>query len=213
MRLTCEAAFSGSSSPLTVNTHTSLERRRVFGGGEEEARGRWWGGAVEERWNDGSVEEPSAGCPPFPPSCPHFLQQTHTHTQFSIFVFLDVSIPSSSSPPSPPLLLPPPPLLLSSCPPPPPSSLSSPPVLLLLRSVCSTAPWRRLSWSSRQPGQRIRPGPVTCGSPWARLCLDWAWRGCPRPCSPSGRRAGGTSREGTGLLETSRISFLSPCLI
>lgn len=176
------------------------------------------GGGGEEPWrNDGTMG--AWRNPALAVHHSHLLvhifssKHTHTHTQFSIFVFLDVSIPSSSSPPSPPLLLPPPPLLLSSCPPPPPSSLSSPPVLLLLRSVCSTAPWRRLSWSSRQPGQRIRPGPVTCGSPWARLCLDWAWRGCPRPCSPSGRRAGGTSREGTGLLETSRISFLSPCLI
>lgn len=64
------------------------------------------------------------------------------------------------------------------------------------RSVCCTAPWRRLSWFSRQPGRRVRPGPVTCGSPWDRPCPAWAWRGCPRPCSPSGRRAGGTSHDG-----------------
>lgn len=72
--------------------------------------------------------------------------------------------------------------------------------LLFIRSVCCIAPWRRLSWFSALPGQRVRPGPVTCGSPWDRPCLDWAWRGCPRPCSPSGRRDGGMSHEGTSHL-------------
>ena len=70
------------------------------------------------------------------------------------------------------------------------------PSLSSCRSVCCTALWRRLSWFSRQPGRRVRPGPVTCGSPWDRPCPAWAWRGCPRPCSPSGRRAGGTSHDG-----------------
>lgn len=73
------------------------------------------------------------------------------------------------------------------------------PSLSSSRCVCSTAPWRRRSWFSVRPGRRVRPGPVTCGSPWDPLCPVWAWRGCQRPCSPSGRRAGGTSRAGKML--------------
>lgn len=77
-----------------------------------------------------------------------------------------------------------------------PHSLSS-----FSRYVCSTAPWRRLRWFSRQPGRRVRPGPVTCGSPWDRPCPVWAWRGFPKPCLPSDRRAGGTSHAGKSTAE------------
>lgn len=85
-------------------------------------------------------------------------------------------------------------------------------VLFPSRCVCCTAPWRRPSWFSGRPGRRVRPAPVTCGSPWDPPCPVWAWRGCPRPCSPSGRRAGGTSRAGTVQAERTFRGYTTCCM-
>lgn len=148
----------------------------------------------------------------------YFLNLLHhmlsIHSSFSSF-YPSTLPPATSVPSIPPSYFPPshffPFLLITSHPLPPtfPSftlSLSS-----SFRSVCCTVLWRRLSWFSGQPGQRVRPGPVTCGSPLDRLSPVWAWRGCPRPYSPSGRRAGGTSHEGTSrakALQVSRVHWL-----